>query len=383
MRNVTQRLIISSLLALSITGCSGIFDKDNLPQPAQLPEYKPQLAPQVIWSSHATSSADDNLKMSMGSNSTAIFTSSTNGSILSINKTNGFTNWRVNTPLNATTGPGVGDGIVVVGGQHGNVIAVSQETGKTRWQATAPGEVLAQPAIQDGRVVIKTVNGYVQALAVSDGHLLWSYQTTEPTFMLRGSSAPRIANNHVIAGFANGHLTSLDASNGQLYWQQTVAQPEGAFSIQRMVDIDADPIIRDRHIYAATYQGKIASLGWGAGDILWSRDLSSYTGMTTDENRIYVSDAKSHLWAFNANNGETIWELSNLENRNISGPATIGDYIVVGDSLGFLHWVNKYTGQYAGRAYIDNSGIFASPIAENGVLYALSNKGNLVAYKIS
>lgn len=384
MRNFAQRFVITSLVALAITGCSSnFFDKDNLPAPSQLPQYKQQVMPQVIWSSSATSGSSDNLKMSMGSSANAIYTSSANGSVVSINKLNGYTNWRVNTPLSATSGPGVGSGIVVIGGEHGNVLALEQSTGKTRWSISAPGEVIAQPAVSNNQVIIKTVNGYIRSYAVSDGHQLWSYQSSEPSLMLRGSSAAKAADGHVIAGFANGHLVSLDASNGQLYWQQTVALPEGAFAIQRMVDIDADPIIQNRHIYAATFQGKIAALGWGAGDVLWSHDLSSYTGMSVDEGKIYVTDAQGRLWAFNADNGAIAWQKNDLEYRNLSGPAVMGRYVVVGDGQGFLHWINKNTGEYVGRAYIDKSGIFASPIAENGVLYALSNKGNLVAYKIS
>lgn len=384
MRNLASRLTITSLLLLSLTGCSSsLFDKDNLPEPSQLPQFTPQVSPRQVWSSSTGSGgSDEYLKMSPAMGENAIYTASMNGAVTAISKTNGRTLWRSNTPLSVTAGPGAGDGIVVIGGQHGDVMALDQSSGKTRWQASVPGEILAPPAVGDGIAVIKTVNGYVRALSVSDGHLIWSHQTAEPNLVLRGASTPRITDSHVIVGFANGQLANLNAADGQMNWRQSVAIPEGAFAIQRMIDIDADPVIYDRHIYAATYQGKITSLAWGSGDILWSNSLSSYTGMSVDNNTVYISDAKGHLWAFDSGNGHEIWQESELEYRNISGPAVMGQYVVVGDSQGFLHWINKNTGKYVGRAYVDNSGIYASPIVENGVLYALSNKGNLVAYKI-
>lgn len=385
MRNLASRLTITSLLLLSLNGCnSTLFDKDNLPEPSQLPQFTQQVNPRQIWSSSTGSGGgDDYLKMSPALGDNAIYTASMSGIVAAISKTNGRTLWHTTTPLSITAGPGTGDGIVVVGGQHGDVMALDQSTGKTRWQTSVPGEVLAPPAIADGIAVVKTVNGYIQALSITDGHLVWSHLTSEPNLLLRGASAPRISNNHVIAGFANGQLVSLTASDGQLNWRQSVAIPEGAFAIQRMIDIDADPVIYDRHIYAATYQGKISALGWGSGDILWSNSLSSYTGMSVDTNSVYVSDAKGDLWAFDSANGHELWQEKELEYRNISGPAIMGQYVVVGDGQGFLHWINKNTGKYVGRAYVDNSGIYASPIVENGVLYALSNKGNLVAYKIN
>lgn len=385
MRNLINNFFLTSLLALSLAGCSGMFfDKDNTPKPSTLPAYAPQTLPHQIWSTNTGSGAEDDfLKMTPSINSAALYTASVNGVISSINKFNGQMNWQVHTHLPITAGPGVGDGIVVAGSQHGEIIALDQSNGKTHWQATVPGEILAQPAVNNGIVVVKTVNGYVRALSVSDGHALWSYQSSEPSLILRGASAPHIASNRVIAGFANGHLISLDSANGRLNWQQTVAVPEGAFAIQRMIDIDADPVIYNQHIYTATYQGNIASLAWGSGDILWSHNMSSYTGMSVSNDAIYISDAKSHLWALQPESGHQNWENKQLEYRNISGPAVIGQYVVVGDSQGFLHWINKNTGEYAARAYIDNSGIYTSPIVENGVLYALSNKGNLVAYKMN
>ncbi len=385
MRNLTNRLIIITLLALSLSGCNSMFfDKDNTPEPSSLPQYAPQTAPRQIWSANTGSGAEDEyLKMTPATSENAIYTASVSGRVTSINKLTGQTNWQTNTRITITTGPAVGDGIVVVGCQRGEIIGLNQATGKMRWQTTVPGEVLAQPAIDNGIVVVKTINGHVKALSSTDGHLLWSYQTSEPTLLLRGASAPRIAGSHVLAGFANGHLTSLDTNSGRLNWQQTIAIPEGAFAIQRMIDIDADPVLYDKHIYAATYQGKITSLAWGSGNILWSNDISSYTGMAATSDRVYISDAKGHLWAFQSGDGQQAWENKQLEYRNISGPAVMNQYVVVGDGQGFLHWINKYTGQYAARAYIDNSGIYASPIVENGVLYALSNKGNLVAYRLN
>jgi outer membrane protein assembly factor BamB len=148
-----------------------------------------------------------------------------------------------------------------------------------------------------------------------------------------------------------------------------------------MIDIDADPILFQHHLYVATYQGRISSLDWTSGRILWTHDISSYTGMAADDNAVYLSDTEGTLWKFHADDGVVNWHDYTLRYRVISGPALIGHYVVVGDAEGYLHWLNKQDGHVADRISL-GSAIYAAPISENGVLYALTNKGSLAAYAL-
>jgi outer membrane protein assembly factor BamB len=245
-----------------------------------------------------------------------------------------------------------------------------------------PGAILAQPALVHGTIVIKAIDGYLRGLSIADGHELWSFQQVEPSLLLRGASAPLIHQRSVIAGFANGNLAKVDSDTGQVVWLRQIAEPEGAFAIQRMVDIDADPIMFDYHLYAATYQGNIASLDWISGKILWSHELSSYTGMSASENSIYISDANGFIWSFNAKNGLINWRQMELAYRGVTGPAIIGNYVVVGDKQGYLHWLDKNDGHYAGRIKVGSGPIFSAPIVKNNVLYAINNQGSLSAYTL-
>jgi outer membrane protein assembly factor BamB len=381
MRKLTKQLTLITA-ALLLSSCSALFDKDNMPQPKPLVDFKPEVKPHLIWTTKAGSGVGgDYLKMGPVINGENIYTTSTNGTVTSVNKNNGHVNWQTGTALQATTPPGVGDGIVVVGGSRGDVIALRQADGAILWKSSIPGELLAAPAVSNGRVVVKAVDGYVRALSVANGQQAWVFQQTEPALILRGSSAPLIRDRYVIAGFANGNLAKLSLNDGQLFWMQTIAIPEGAFSIQRMIDIDADPVVYGHRIFAATYQGKIDSVEWSSGRILWSHDISSYTGMIADDNTVYVSDAKSAVWAFGADSGLVNWRQTELEARIVTTPASMGNYVVVGDAQGFLHWLSKRDGHFAAREFA-GSAIYAAPLVDHNVLYALTNKGYLVAYTL-
>jgi outer membrane protein assembly factor BamB len=186
----------------------------------------------------------------------------------------------------------------------------------------------------------------------------------------------------VIVGFENGNLAKLTRQEGSMIWQTTVAIPEGAFAIQRMVDIDADPVVYNHNVYVATYQGRATSLDLTTGKAQWTHDMSSFTGLTVDSQRLYVSDAKSYLWAFDRESGTVDWRQVQLEARNISGPAMIGNYIVVGDGQGYLHWLSKQDGHFVARSRVNNSAIRVVPIVDNDVVYVLTREGYLSAYKL-
>ncbi|TAK74182.1 MAG: outer membrane protein assembly factor BamB [Gammaproteobacteria bacterium] len=379
MKNIRACLTLLTF-SLLLTAC-GFFDKDNTPEPKPLVQFKPEIKPHRLWSTHAGASiGDDYLKLTPSTSETAIFTASTNGVVTSVNKANGQRNWQVDTRLPLTTGPGAGDGLVVVASRRGDVEALRQADGAMVWKASIPGEILAKPAIGQDVVIVKAIDGNIHALAVQDGHERWATQQVEPSLILRGSSTPIISDHSVIVGFANGSLSRLALSDGEAQWTQAIAIPEGAFAIQRMIDIDADPLVLDHRIYAATYQGKISSLAWGTGQPLWSHDISSYTGMTADEETVYITDAKSYVWAFDAESGSVDWRQEQLEARIVTAPAAMGRYVVVGDAQGYIHWLDKKDGHFAAREYV--GAMYAAPIVDNNVLYLFTNKGELIAYTL-
>ena len=380
-KNNKKTYAVLAALTFLLSACSTFFDKDNTPTPTPLPIIKPEIIPKLRWSTHIGKGATgyDYLKLAPSVTETSVFTVSSTGTVTAINKFNGAKRWERNTGLHISSSAGTGNGIIVIGGQHGEIWALQQSNGCQLWRTSIPGEVIATPAVQNGYVIIKAVDGYTRALSSRDGHEIWSSQQIEPTLILRGSSAPIIHEHQVIVGYANGNITKLNLDDGQPLWSQVAAIPEGAFAIQRMIDIDADPIIFDHRIYVATYQGRISSLDWISGRTIWTHDISSYTGMSATADSIYITDTRGLVWSFNTDNGFINWRQNKLEYRILSGPASMGDYVVVGDAQGYLHWLSKQDGHFVGRASL-GSAIYAAPIINDGVLYVLTNKGYLAAY---
>lgn len=383
LKKISAHLLMGASCVL-LSACGTLFDKDNTPKPTPLTNFTAEKTPRALWNASTSNGIDgDYLKLVPALNGQYIFTAGKNGTVTATNRVNGSTYWTTSSGITITAGAAANDDLVIVAGQQGEVVALTQSNGRILWRTQVSSEVLAPPTANNRIVFVKTNDGHLFALSAQDGHSLWSYQQTEPTLILRSGSAPVIDNNIVLAGFANGTLAKFTANDGDLIWQQPISTPKGTFSIQRMVDIDADPIVFNRHIYAASYQGRITSLDFNSGKINWAHDLSAYAGIAADFNKVYVSDAQGDLWAFDAQTGSVLWHQTQLAARNLTGPATMGDYVVVGDGEGYLHWLSSQDGHFVARVKVDGSGLLAAPIVYNNILYVTTGNGHLAAYAIT
>ena len=116
------------------------------------------------------------------------------------------------------------------------------------------------------------------------------------------------------------------------------------------------------------------------GRPLWNRDISSYAGFSVDNETIFITDDKSVIWAFDRFNGGSLWKQDGLFNRQVTSPSIIGNYIVVGDFEGYLHWIDKTTGAFVARKRISKDRIIAAPVISDDIVYAFATNGQLAAF---
>lgn len=370
-------------LSILLCACNGFFDKDNTPEPTPLTKFTPEAVATNTWYKTVNHGVDsDYLKLIPAVTDTAIYTADKNGVVTGSDKKNGNMLWKTPSHVKLSAGPATNNDLIFIGSREGTVIALSQADGKVVWNVPVASEVLSPPTASNDIVLIKTIDGQLTALSTKDGHALWHFQQTEPALILRGGSAPQILNGNTVVGFSNGTLAKLTLHDGSLLWQQTVAIPSGSFAIQRMIDIDASPVIYKDKIYVATYQGRISALDLSSGKELWTHDISSYTGLTVDNERVYISDATSQVWAFDSNTGHVDWLQKQLVARNVTAPAAMDKYIVIGDRKGYLHWLNKQDGHFVARIRVNKAGMFAAPVVNNNKVYVLTKDGHLAEYTL-
>ncbi|MCH8078767.1 MAG: outer membrane protein assembly factor BamB [Proteobacteria bacterium] len=379
-------LYATVLLLLSGCGAREYMHKtfggtDNSDPPTPLVEIETLSEIIELWSKNTGKGSSKHfLKLTPAHINGKVFVADIYGNLEGIDATSGKTLWKSDADLTITGGPGASEKLTLIGSDEGDVLAYTSETGELIWQAKVSSEILSAPIEAYDIVVVRTIDGKIFGLNASNGSHLWIYDRTVPALTLRGTSNPVITGDIIIAGFDGGRLAAIELHTGKLIWETSISLASGRSQLERMVDIDSDPIIIGNDIYVATFQGRLASVTLESGRISWTRDISSYAGLTSDGQNIYITDDQSHVWALDRASGNSIWKQENLFARMVTAPATIGDLVVVGDLEGYLHWMDKSSGQFVARTRVSNSPIIAPPVAVEDIVYAYSSDGTLAAY---
>jgi outer membrane protein assembly factor BamB len=281
-----------------------------------------------------------------------------------------------------TGSPGAGNGLVVIGGRNGEVVAFS-ETGEKKWAAKVTSEVLSAPLITSDRVIVRSNDGRVFGLDVADGTRKWVFDRGLPTLSVRGNASPVGANGLVYIGYDDGSLVALREADGQRLWDQIVAEPEGRTELSRMADIDGEMLLDGDQLFVVSYHDKVMAIDATNGQPMWTHDVGGWSGVALTADKVLLTDKAGNIWALNRSTGDSVWKQNLLEKRQLTTPVVQGDYLVVGDFEGYLHWVRLETGDVVGRARIEGAAIRGTPqLSPDGTLYALSNEGELAAYRL-
>jgi outer membrane protein assembly factor BamB len=385
MRRIETLLLLGSLsLVGGCTALGNLFGgSDNTAEPAELVDFEPTIKVRTVWQRRVGSGAGKLfLKLRPAVDGERVYAATRGGRVRAFDARTGESIWDTETDSPLSGGPGVGDGLVLLGTSDGEVLALGEKDGEIKWRARVSSEVLSSPVAQGGIAVARTIDGKLFGLNTDDGTRLWVYDRTTPVLTLRGTSSPVLAAGTAVAGFDNGQIVAIALSNGQPLWQTRVAVPRGRTELERMVDIDADPVIEGNTVYAVTYQGQVAALELFSGKVIWRRDMSSYAGLGVGAENVYVTDELSNVWALKRSNSASMWRQAKLEARRVSPPAVFGRYVVVGDLEGYLHWLRKDDGQFVARVKVDSDAIIAAPVATPFAIYVYGSGGELTALQV-
>jgi len=387
---VIRSLAIMLLLGLA-SGCStfkswmpGMLEgEDNAVPPTALTPVEKPVELTRRWSRDIGVGLDEfNLNLRPAVRDGRVYAADREGRIVAIDALSGDEIWTVKTGALVSAGPGVGEGLVLLGTSNAKVIALDADDGSERWRAEVSSEVLSVPQTDFEKVIVQSADGNLTALSASDGESLWIYDRSVPVLTLRGTSTPAVQQGVVVAGFSSGKLVALDAEKGLVAWETSVAIPQGRSELERIVDIDGDPVIVGGAVFVTTYQGRVAVVELRTGTLGWKRDLSSYAGLGVDYAQVYVTDENSHVWALSRDTGSAAWKQDKLANRKLTAPEPFDGYIAVADYEGYVHLLSRYDGKISGRTEVDGKGVSVQPLVVDDVLYVYGNSGKLAAFTL-
>ena len=365
-----------TVLTLALAGCAGKTNKVPEVKPNPLPKLTQAktLVP-VFSTSVASTDAADPLRLRLDADNGVVFAIDPKGEVSAFKGKQRLRQKKVSKD-NLSSGVEAAEGLVVVGNQKGQLFALDQQTGEQKWTAQLTGALLAPSLIHAGRVISVSNDGTVYAHEIATGAQVWTYNLPNVQFSLRGMAAPvALDARNVLIASSNAYIYALDALSGVPKLQRRVAVSDGRSDIQRLVDIDGEPVVAGQFVVTTSYQGQVTVLDLASQQVVWSEDASSIQRPEVVGNGVFVAQTDGKIKAFEITSGQPLWENDQLLNRKLSNPVMLGTDLVVGDLDGVLHLIDPRTGQITGRS--KTSGEVRSLRVIDNQLYVSTRKGAL------
>lgn len=327
---------VTTLLFFWVTGCTQVDDyllgKDNTPQPKQLEAVESDLKVASRWATAVGTSKKNNeyFKIKPVVAGRFVYTADASGLVQATQINSGKIKWSTQLKNPVVSGPSLGEGKIALASNAATLILLNQQTGKVLWEVTLSGESLAAPKITRHKVIAKTIDGKVFAFDISTGKQLWTVDHGAPNLILKASASPVIVGDLALVGFSDGKLDAINLDNGQLMWQRSIAYASGSSDVERLVDIDSDPIVANNVAYLASYQGYVGALSLDDGQFLWRKPASVFKNMYLHDHSLFITDSKDVVWSIDAQSGRINWKQPALKARNLTDPTFVGSKLVVG-----------------------------------------------------
>ncbi len=383
-----RALAVGTLAVAMLSGCSSVKNlfgsksKDKAGEPTELVDITPSVSVKALWTASVGKGEDT---LGIGQHPVVVdgrvFAAAVEGGVSALDLQTGQQAWRYDSKLPLSGGPGAGEGLVVVGSLEGDVIALDAADGHEKWKAKLNNEILSAPVVSGGMVFVHSNDGRLTAFDAASGERRWFHAGDMPALTVRGNASVTMGPGIVFLAGDNGSVTALNAQNGNVMWSTPVAEPDGRSELERMVDVDAAPALEGTALFASSYKNHTVAIDGPSGQVLWESDRGGARGVGLSNSAVVITDRDGNVVGLDKNTGGSLWQQDGLRNRKVTAPAVQGDYAVVGDYKGVLHWIRLNDGAFAARSKLGDA-VSGRPVVSGEIVVAQSSDGKLAAYAL-
>ncbi len=369
-----------SIIFLSFLMISCQSDSKEEEKPAELNDIQSKVFFEKSWSKKILSDFPlGDVDLAFNQNNIFIFTEQ--GEVSALDFT-GDLIWEKRFNDQISAGLGYGFESIFFATENGKIISLNAKSGEKIWESKVNGEVLSSPSTNGLIVAVQSSNGKITALDFNDGNFKWEYQSTVSPLSLRGTSKPVFDKKFIYVGFGNGNLVKIESRTGVVQWEVPVTVSDGVSEIERMIDVEAMPVISPNGLaYAVTFQGDLSAVEIVQGRTVWRSSASSTKDILHTKNKTYIVDSEDLIKSYDGIKGNSLWSLDDFKLRKLSSPKRFKDHMIVGDYEGYLHAINLNNGEIEGRFRPSNQAIYEI-YAFNNFLYVLDESGKISTLKI-
>lgn len=379
------------------------FDYDRWPQAGGYPSHAMQhLAldanPRKIWKTSIGDGSADRKWLTAGPvvAEGKVFAIDSDAVVAAIDAASGRKLWRhkierEDESSSVSFGGGVAfdDGKVFASTGYGVIAALDAETGREVWREFLTVPLRGAPTATGGQVYVHTYDNQLYALNAATGEILWDHVGIVEVAGILGTASPAVAGGTVVAAYSSGELVALTVENGRVVWSDTLTRRGAMTPLASLNDIDGHPVIDRGRVFAASHAGRMVAIDLRTGERLWERNIGSLHTPWVAGEFIYLLTVDNEVVCLGRENGRVRWvrqlqRYKDQEDRKgplqWAGPVLAGDRLVITSSHGYALSISPYTGEILSGMELSDKA-FLSPIVADGVLYILTDDGELLALK--
>lgn len=399
---VEQKLKVDSALANTPVVLPAAVSNRDWPQIGGNPTHNPgHLAlssdPHQIWSAEAGDGPEDHLRYT-GTPIVAdgkVFVLDTSAEVTALDAKTGAKLWRVRvSPEDARTDT-IGGGIAYGGGRvyatagYPELLALDPANGGMIWrkQLTAPPR--ASVTYSDDRVYIVTLDDQAEVLNASDGTQIWTHAGLPESEGVLGQATPAVDRTVAITPYSSGEIFALRIETGRVAWQDNLISIRHTNALWSLTDIATPPVIDRGQIFAVSEGGRFVSIDQRTGQRMWQHEVGSNNMPWSAGDFVFLLDNNNELVCFSREKGGVRWiaqlqSYEDMEKRKTQvfwqGPVLAGGHLVLANSLGQIALASPDDGHIISIVGASDA-VTVPPIVADGVLYVLTDDGDLTAYQ--
>lgn len=385
MKTALMRVLLLGAVGAGLAGCSGDFflGEDNRPQAKDLPAATGSVQTEVLWTQRlggGTPSAA--LALQPDSDGRHIYAVNPDGRLYAFDAGSGEQAYNVRLGNQITAGVLASGPYLFLGTKNGDLLALHAADGTPAWRQSLGGQMLSRPAAGNGVVITRTLDGKISAFRAESGELLWRYHISEPTFTMRGNASPIIGGGVVIVTSDSGYFVVLQLETGLPVLEERLATGQGSGRIDRMVDMDATPMVHQGRLFGAAYQSMMFALDLEKGTPAWQQNqVSTPRDFALSLDGVFLSTDIDHVAALNQSDGSIRWQNRELEGRKLSPALAVPGRVAFLDGEGYLIWLDDQRGTVLGHSRVGNSGASSPPlILQDKIVWQLDS-GQIIAFR--
>jgi outer membrane protein assembly factor BamB len=301
------------------------------------------------------------------------------------------------TPATDAPDEGSGGGLAVAGGTlyassgFGTLTALDVATGTPRWTQRMDAPISGTATVQGNIVYAVTRDSVAWAIDTRNGRVLWTLPGAPSPTGIVGGGAPALTDRLVILPFPSSEISGVLRQSGVRVWGGAVSGARLGRAYTGFSDINSDPVIVGRTIYAGNAAGRVAALDAVSGERLWTAREGAFGPIWPVGPALFFVSDQNELVRMDARSGTVVWAVQlpyfteEKERRRKAifahyGPVLAGGRLILVSGDGQLRSFDPVSGQQVGAIALPD-GAAVAPVVANRTLYVVTTEGELLAYR--